>query len=295
MNFNQLEYFVAVAKSESMSQAARDLNASQPAVSSNIQKLEREIGVNLFDRTGRRVVLNQYGKTFLPTAKSLLSQLEEGLETMRDMQRSEENRIVMCTRAFAYLPSLKSSVYARHPNLSLSNIDCDFADLHDSVKSGDIDFCIVGKSLSTIDLSYAVFYNIPMVMLVSETSRFASVETATLDAFADEEFATLSPDKASGASELDEICHEAGFVPKATFVSSDFADVISEVKYRGNVSWVPERILHQFNLEGAHIVHLEGLGSTSHLTMYWNESVLKNRPVSSEVRKTIEQYFRHTH
>lgn len=291
MNFNQLEYFVAVAETGHMSQAAQELNVSQPALSSNIQKLEREIGVKLFDRAGRRIVLNQYGKAFLPTAKLLLFDLNDGLEELRDLKRSEDNRIIMCTRSLSYLPALEHEVYTRYPKLSLSNTDCDFDALIENVMSGAIDFCIVGKSLSTIDLSYSVFHDIEMVMLVPRDSAYASLEIAGLEAFADAEFATLQPDKASGASELDELCKLAGFKPNVTFIAADYADVIGAVRYKGNVSWTPKRLLKRFDLSGVDAVRLEGSGQFSHLTMYWNEAVLRNRPLSSEVRRTIEAYF----
>lgn len=292
MNFNQLEYFVAVAETGHMSQAAKVLNVSQPALTSNIQKLEREVGVDLFDRVGRRIVLNEFGEAFLPTAKLLMSELEGGLEKVRDLKRSEDNRVVMCTRSFAYHSTLEREIYTRFPSISLSNNDCDFDELFDKVMSGDLDFCVVGKALSTNALSYSVFHGIKMAMLVADEGPYASLEKARLADFADAEFAILPADRASGASELDESCHEAGFEPNIAFTGTDYTDIIGAVKYNGKVSWVPRRTLTRLHLEGVHPVELEGPGSTSHLIMYWNEAILKHRPVSDEVRKVMERYYR---
>ncbi len=292
MNFNQLEYFIAIAETGHMSQAAKMLNVSQPALTSNIQKLEREVGVDLFDRVGRRIVLNEFGEAFLPTAKLLMNELEEGLVKVRDLKRSEDSRVVMCTRSFAYHPALEREIYSTYPNVSLANSDCDFTDLLENVRSGTLDFCVVGKKLSTNTLSYAVFHGIDMVMLVAEDGPFAHLETATLDKFSGAEFASLPSDKASGASEFLESCHEAGFEPNVTFIGTDYTEVLGAVRYSGKVTWVPARILPRMFLDGIAKVKLEGPGSTSHLIMYWNDAVLKHRPVSAGVRKVMERYYR---
>lgn len=64
MEWQQLEYFVTVAKLEHMTRAAEALAISQPALSRSISKLEEELGVPLFDRQGRSIMLNRYGELF---------------------------------------------------------------------------------------------------------------------------------------------------------------------------------------------------------------------------------------
>ena len=294
MNFNQLEYFIAVAETEHMSRAAAQLNVSQPALSSNIQKLENEIGIELFDRAGRRILLNQYGRAFLPTARFLLENLDSGLERLRDMKRSEENRVVMCAPSLTYYPDLERSIYTKLPKISLSNVACDFSKLFENVSSGAIDFCIVGKSLSTNALSYSIFHDIGMAVLVSDSGPFASINRTELSAFSDAEFASLASSHAYSSSDLSETCLAAGFMPKITFVGTGYPDVVGAVRYNGNVAWVPKHVLPMLPLEGIHVVELNGPGRFGHLIMYWNEAVLKNRPVSSDVRKTIERFFQNT-
>ncbi len=64
MELTQLDYFLTVARLEHMTMAARELRITQPALSHAISKLEHEIGVPLFERNGRNVQLNRYGKMF---------------------------------------------------------------------------------------------------------------------------------------------------------------------------------------------------------------------------------------
>lgn len=62
MELHQLRYFVQVARLESVSKASQALHISQPALSKTIGKLEDELGCQLFDRTGKRLLLNDRGR-----------------------------------------------------------------------------------------------------------------------------------------------------------------------------------------------------------------------------------------
>lgn len=72
MEILQLRYFQTIAKYENMSKAAEELHVSQPSLSSSLSRLERELGKPLFDRIGRRIVLNDYGKYYLKISKNIL-------------------------------------------------------------------------------------------------------------------------------------------------------------------------------------------------------------------------------
>lgn len=82
MELHQLKYFVQVAKLESVSQAARALHVSQPALSKAIAKLEEELGTELFDRVGKRVYLNDRGRLYLQGVEKSLRELSEANATV---------------------------------------------------------------------------------------------------------------------------------------------------------------------------------------------------------------------
>lgn len=73
MTLEQLRIFVAVAERQHVTQAARELNLTQSAVSSAVAALEARHGVSLLDRVGRNVVLNPAGQVFLAEAKAVLA------------------------------------------------------------------------------------------------------------------------------------------------------------------------------------------------------------------------------
>ena len=77
LNLRQLEVFVATAREGSTRAAADRIARSQSAASSALADLESSVGVQLFDRLGRRLVLNENGRALLPKAQALLDQAAE--------------------------------------------------------------------------------------------------------------------------------------------------------------------------------------------------------------------------
>ena len=93
MELTQLQHFVAVASTQNMTHAAETLFISQPAISYSLRKLEKELGVQLFDRTGNSVLLNEQGKLALAYAKDVL----EAANRMTAHFQKPENRLTELT------------------------------------------------------------------------------------------------------------------------------------------------------------------------------------------------------
>lgn len=85
MNLQQLEYFKKIAETENFTTAAALLSVTQPALSKAISKLEAELNVPLFERTGRNVKLTSFGEAFLKHSNLALLEIEKGIRELQDM------------------------------------------------------------------------------------------------------------------------------------------------------------------------------------------------------------------
>src|SRR5919205_3511080 len=86
MTLQQLTYFVAAAEHGSFSGAADALHMAQPSLSEQICRLEAELGVSLFARTGRRLELTEAGRLLLPHAERTLEAAREAGESVREVR-----------------------------------------------------------------------------------------------------------------------------------------------------------------------------------------------------------------
>lgn len=85
MKLNQLYYFKVVCRYNNVTKAAEHLHVSQPAVTHAVRELEQELGVSLFIRTNKNVILTQEGELFFQKSSDILSRLEALVDEMRDL------------------------------------------------------------------------------------------------------------------------------------------------------------------------------------------------------------------
>jgi len=118
-----LEVFVAAARVENFSAAALELNLSQPAVTQRIQALERQLGVPLFERQGRRVFLSEAGAFLLPMAQDLIRRGRRLEETMHSISGEVVGHLILgcSTSSGKYiLPGLLARFCQQHTALRAS-------------------------------------------------------------------------------------------------------------------------------------------------------------------------------
>lgn len=148
MNFDRLHLFTQIVDTGSVSAAARGVHLSQPAASRNLQALEDELGVELFERHGRKLVLSAAGRTFLPRARGLLAALEIARdEVERTQQRGYHDVRIGTVDSIgtyvmpAVLPALRDSFDELGVKLVTSRTASLIERLHD-----DIDIAVVAWS-----------------------------------------------------------------------------------------------------------------------------------------------------
>ncbi|WP_434309209.1 LysR family transcriptional regulator [Hominifimenecus sp. rT4P-3] len=106
MEILQLQYFECVARHENVSKAALELMISQPALSNSIIRLEKELGITLFDRVGRKIYLNEQGKSLLANVKKILDLISRSKTNSRTALRQR----TISMFHYIYSPTLMKAI-----------------------------------------------------------------------------------------------------------------------------------------------------------------------------------------
>ncbi|MBW3067906.1 LysR family transcriptional regulator [Actinomyces sp. 594] len=141
MDFEQLRQLEAIAREGTLSAAARSLHLSQPALSRSLQRLEAELGQPLFDRPGRRLVLNEAGRVALGHADRLLRE-EQALRTALGDLARRTRALRVGTVAPAPLWRLTSLIVERFPGLVLTSQSLSQEEVEEGVVNGELDLGI---------------------------------------------------------------------------------------------------------------------------------------------------------
>lgn len=118
MDVRQLQYFLAIVDHGSVHRAARELYVAQPSVSQALRGLERDLGTDLFHRTGRRLVLTPAGESLIGPAREVLRGVELARATVAAVQGLRSGRLVvasMPSQAVSPLAPMISRFLAAHP------------------------------------------------------------------------------------------------------------------------------------------------------------------------------------
>lgn len=126
MDLRLVSYFVAVIDHGGVTKAAQALFIAQPSLSQAIRSLERQLGVELFDRSGRRLTLTADGQSFSGPARQILADVERArskVHEVRDLDTGRLNIAVLSTLSADPLPELTSRLHQSHPGILLSVLD----------------------------------------------------------------------------------------------------------------------------------------------------------------------------
>jgi DNA-binding transcriptional LysR family regulator len=145
----RLTYFVAIAEELHFGKAARRLKVVQPALSQQIKKLEKELGVQLFVRDRRNVNLSEAGQALLPVARQALAQLDRVREVAQERKLLASKRVIIGTPAALVSPlpfALMERFQSAHPDVNIEVVSGFTDDLVPAIQEGRVHLAFVRRS-----------------------------------------------------------------------------------------------------------------------------------------------------
>jgi DNA-binding transcriptional LysR family regulator len=185
MNLDHVRSFLEVIKGKSLSEAARSLGVSQPAISNQIKGLERELGMELLIRGERGVVsLTAAGEVFLAFAEQVIAAYEEMLQQLSHLKEEVSGELVIAastTPGEFVLPQLLSDFKARYPQVEAQVTIADTRDVVEKVLARQCDLGFIGAPIARPRLTLAPLIKDEIVLAVYPGHPFARREFIRLE------------------------------------------------------------------------------------------------------------------
>ncbi|MEU2155273.1 LysR substrate-binding domain-containing protein [Streptomyces sp. NPDC019396] len=152
MQFQQLQYFVAVAEARHFTRAAERVHVAQPSLSQQIRALEKELGAELFSRARGNIALTDAGEVLLPLARRILADADTARHEVQELAQLRRGRVRLgatpsvCT---GLLPDVLRAFHDRHPGIELLIDEGGSHDLVRELARGALDLALVVLPLPT--------------------------------------------------------------------------------------------------------------------------------------------------
>lgn len=218
MELHQLRYVLAVAEHGSFSRAAEELFVVQSTVSSQVRKLEHELGVALFDRRSNAVIPTAFGQAFLPHVRDTLSALEgarTSLASVRDLTSGRASLGVLGTVVGWLLPEVTRRFLQSYPGVELWLTEEPSGILGGMVASRDLPQALLNVPQQRQDeLEYVPLFSEELVLVVPDGHALCGGPAVELAALHAEDL--LLPELGNQLRELiQEACLAVGFEPRS--------------------------------------------------------------------------------
>lgn len=177
ITLRQLRAFVAVAEYKSFTKAADDLHLTQSSLSGIIKELEKNLDVQLFDRTTRQLYLSSAGERLLPSALRVLGELRllgNELNDLKDFYQGKVRLAVSQQLAASAMPSLIHQFRQTHPNIQVTLLDCSIEEVINRVQSLEADIGIGPERVLTQDVTANELFSSDFCLVVPPCHAFAT-------------------------------------------------------------------------------------------------------------------------
>ncbi|WP_216210079.1 LysR family transcriptional regulator [Amycolatopsis aidingensis] len=259
MDVAELRWFLVLAETEHVTDAAAVLHITQPTLSRALRRLETELGVPLFDRDHHRLRLNRYGEAYREHARRALDELtaaEDRLAALRDPRRGTVSLAFPHSFGGWLIPELIGAYREREPQTRFL-LHSDAADaVLAALRDGAADLAITGPEPDDPDIAWNALAEERLWLAVPRGHRLAARDSVRLAELAGETFIALRA--AFGLRQItDRLLTEAGITPEIGMESTEIATIMGLVASGLGVAIVPA-LPQRAGPAGARLVPIAG-------------------------------------
>src|ERR1700759_3403195 len=215
VELRQLRYFVTLAEELHFGRAAEREHIVQSALSQQVQRLERELGGRLLERSTHHVALTAAGAVCLVEARQILAQAVRAADAARNAaSASAPLRVGIIDSSYDSMPQILHEVQARYPGLVIHQVEASVPVPSQLLADGRLDVGVGRAALAPPQIASMLFRQDPLGVLVPTSHPFAELEGVSVAALAKEPLLLAEESMAPEFNQFTvEMCRAAGFTP----------------------------------------------------------------------------------
>ena len=177
MEIRQLKAFLAIAEAKTFTAGARQVNITQAAISMQIRQLEESVGLPLFTRTPRRVILTEAGELLLHRARKIIREHSAALAEIAEIAGAEHGRLrigsASATFATLQLPTILERLKNKFPNAEITVNSGTSQVLADKIMHGETDVAFISLPVETSNIQTDLLFSDEIVAIASPQHQLA--------------------------------------------------------------------------------------------------------------------------
>lgn len=274
MEFRHLRYFIVVAEELNFTRAAERLHIAQPPLSQQIQALEAELKVQLFERKKRPLQLTAAGQVLLTEARLVFAAVERAIISTKRANRGEIGRLVVGANssiANSILPDILRVFRSRFGDVELVLRELTSKQQIQELRSRQIDVGfdrLPNENENDPDLSFLPILQESLVIALPEQHPLTDQLQIPLKALADEPFVLPPPDLVPSYDQIISLCQQVGFTPKVVQQATWMITVLSLVAGGLGVALLPANAQNLVR-KGVVYREIQGENLTRQLAVIW--------------------------
>lgn len=245
MNLKQIEYFIALAEELHFGRAAERLGMAQPPLSRQIQQIEADLGAQLINRGRNAISLTQAGERFYERGSALLAELSDIRLEIRRIGQGAEGRLrigFVGSATYGMLPTILKSFRASWPEVNLSLVPMNNAQLQRSLIRRDIDIAIARPALNDSEIVTRKLIDEPLVLAAPDALITAPGPVLLPELGAVSYILYPEYPRPSFADVVIEACESVGADISRRVFTMDFQTAIALVSVGEGVALVPASV-----------------------------------------------------
>jgi DNA-binding transcriptional LysR family regulator len=215
MELRQLRYFLTLAEELHFGRAAAREHIVQSALSQQLQRLERELGVQLVERSTHHVALTAAGAAFLVEVRQIIAHIDRAAQIARSAAASSHRlRVGIIDANYDSMPQILHEVQARYPDLVIHQVEASVPEQYQQLLDGRLDVGIGRAALAPPGVASHLFRQDPLGVLVPDGHPFTSLDGVPVATLAQEPLLLAEDAQAPEFNQfVVEMCRSAGFTP----------------------------------------------------------------------------------